>query len=45
MKDKTKKLMAGLGIGLTLAGGSFMMGGCSMTEDQQAKLDSAQLTL
>lgn len=40
MKNKTKKLIAGLGIGLTLAGGGLTMTGCNLTEDQQAKLDS-----
>ena len=39
MKNKTKKIIAGLGVGLTLAGTSLFMTGCSMTEEQQNALN------
>ena len=39
MKEKSKKIMAGLGIGLALASGG-MLTGCSMSDEQQAALDS-----
>jgi len=39
MKNKTKKIIAGLGVGLTLAGSCLLMSGCTMTEDQQNALN------
>ena len=39
MKDKTKKVMAGLGIGLTLAGSVMMMTGCTETPVTDAQVD------
>lgn len=39
MKEKSKKIMAGLGIGLALASGG-MLTGCSMSDEQQAALNS-----
>ena len=40
MKEKTKKIMAGLGIGLALMGGAFTMTGCTnmLTQDQINKI-------
>jgi len=40
MKDKMKKIMAGVGMGLTLAGSGMLMTGCTMTAEQQAALDN-----
>ena len=39
MKDKTKKILAGLGIGLTLAGGGLMMTGCTETPVTDAQVE------
>jgi len=44
MKEKTKKIMAGLGIGLALVGGGFTMTGCTetpVTDDQVDKVFTA----
>jgi len=39
MKNNGKKLLAGLGIGLTLAGGSMMMTGCTNVNLSDAQVD------
>ena len=40
MKNKSKKILAGLGVGLTLAGSGLFMTGCSMSEEQENALNS-----
>lgn len=39
MKSKTKKILAGVGIGLTLAGSGMLMTGCTGGNVDQAKVD------
>lgn len=38
MKDKTKKIIAGIGLGAVLATGGIFMTGCTMTEGDTAKM-------
>ena len=40
MKDKTKKMLAGIGLGAALGTSGIFMTGCSMSDEQQAALDS-----
>ena len=39
MENKTKKLMAGVGLGVALCTGAVGMAGCSMTDEQKEALD------
>ena len=39
MKNRTKKIIAGVGMGLTLAGGGMMMTGCTETPVTDAQVD------
>ena len=40
MKEKIKKILAGIGMGAVLGSSGLIMTGCGMTDEQQKALDS-----